>query len=67
MQKILARTSDMLVGLLVPQVKAQATTCSEVRSYCNGDCPFWWWRRAHYISCDDGNSWVEYERCGYGC
>jgi hypothetical protein len=63
----LLTTSGKMLGLFVPQVTAQATTCSEVRSYCDGHCPFWWWRRAHYIACDNGVSWTEYECCGCGC
>ncbi|WP_406383301.1 hypothetical protein [Streptomyces sp. NBC_01618] len=62
-----AKLSDKLVGLVVPEVQAAAVTCSEARNYCDGNCPFWWWRRAHYITCSDGKSWTEYECCGCGC
>lgn len=67
MRIMLTSISDKLVGMIVPGVKAQAVTCEEVRSYCSPSCPFWWWKRVHYISCTDGNSWNEYECCGCGC
>ncbi|MEU7181472.1 hypothetical protein ACWIG3_23965 [Streptomyces celluloflavus] len=62
-----AKLSDRLVALVVPEVEAAAASCSEARNYCDGECPFWWWRRAHYITCSDGKSWTEYECCGCGC
>ncbi|MFF4951437.1 hypothetical protein [Streptomyces chattanoogensis] len=64
---MLAKLSDKLVALVVPEVKAAAASCNEARSYCDGNCPFWWWRRAHYITCSDGKTWTEYECCGCGC
>lgn len=67
MRTMFTAVSDGLVGMLVPRVKAQAVTCSVARSYCDGGCSFWWWRRAHYVTCTDGASWTEYECCGCGC
>ncbi|MEV6288013.1 hypothetical protein [Kribbella sp. NPDC051770] len=60
--------TDKLVGLVVPKVtaEAQAQACYEVRSYCDPDCSFWWWRRAHIISCN-GVQHIEFECCGCGC
>ncbi len=49
-----AKLSDKLVGLVVPEVQAAAVTCSEARNSCDGACPFWFWRRAHYIICTNG-------------
>ncbi|MBM7772257.1 hypothetical protein JOD54_002461 [Actinokineospora baliensis] len=67
MRGVLAAASDRLLALIVPKVEAQAMACHEEHSYCKGDCPFWWWRRAHYMVCDDGSSHWEYECCGCGC
>jgi hypothetical protein len=67
MRNRLTAVSDKMLGLFVPQVTAQATTCSEVRSYCDPHCPLWWWKRVHYITCDNGAAWNEYECCGCGC
>lgn len=67
MRSMLTGISDKLVGLVVPQVEAQAVTCSEAASGCNGNCPFWYWRRYHYITCSNGAAWTDFECCGCGC
>jgi hypothetical protein len=68
MRTVLNGLSDKLVGFVVPSVTAQASTqgCTELRSYCDGHCPFWWWRRAHIWDCN-GVQHTDYECCGCGC
>lgn len=70
MNDTLIRGLDRVFELISPTRAATAAGCSEIRSYCDGDCPFWWWRRVHVIACNNGTSYweyLEYEACGHGC
>ncbi|CCH28377.1 hypothetical protein ABZ816_28745 [Actinosynnema sp. NPDC047251] len=67
MRNVLSRASDKLLALVVPTVEARAEACERDYSWCDGDCPFWWWRRAHHVVCDNGYAFIEYECCGCGC
>jgi len=67
MISVLSAASDKLVGLVAPKANASAAGCWEIYNWCDGSCPFWWWRRAHRMNCSDGYKFTRYECCGCGC
>jgi hypothetical protein len=67
MLSVLSAASDKLVSFVAPKADASARGCWEVDNWCNGDCPFWWWRRVHRMNCSDGYKYNRYECCGCGC
>lgn len=65
----LTTMSDRLLSAIVPEIEAAASAdvCVEIATWCDGDCPFWWWRRAHQYVCEPGVVHTEFECCGCGC
>ncbi|WP_340383905.1 hypothetical protein U5640_38935 [Streptomyces sp. SS7] len=65
MRTAISAAGDKLVALLAPRATA-AAACRDDSSWCDGGCPFWWWRRAYHVVCDNGDSFIRYSACGSG-
>ncbi|MFE3097387.1 hypothetical protein ACFXG1_26625 [Streptomyces sp. NPDC059248] len=61
----ISTVSDRLVAALAPRETASAA-CPVVDSWCDGGCPFWWWRRKYARLCPDGKIHYTFSECGSG-
>lgn len=58
--RTLSAVSDKLVALLAPEATA-AAACPIIDSWCDGGCPFWWWRRKYARKCPGSPVTYEYK------